>query len=294
MQGVGNDFVVVAGRDLPRGISLPELAIQTCDRKFGIGADGLLVVLSDGTRRTAFRMLMFNPDGSEDMCGNGLRCVSLFSHGATWMSDQTEFTVTVKDGTRRVQRLDVSEDGKNGTFNVDMGVPQFAPEKLPITSAEALPDRVIRCPLMVDGQVYEITSVNTGSTHTVIFGPQPDEEVFQRVSPLIENDPLFPERTSVLWATPRNASTIDIRIWERGAGETLGCGTGACAVGVAAVLNEIAAAGTPLDIVSKGGTLRITWPGEDAPVHMAGPAQIVYLGEFEDARQAASARKTEF
>ena len=283
MQGVGNDFVVVAGRDLPRGISLPELAIQTCDRKFGIGADGLLVVLSDATRKTAFRMQMFNPDGTEDMCGNGLRCVSLWAHGKVWMSDQTEFTVAVKDGTRRVQRLSVSEDGRTGTFRVDMGVPIFDPKHLPVSGAEALPDTIIRWPLRVNGDVYEITVVNTGSTHTVIFGSPPTEAVFQTVSPLIENNPLFPERTSVLWATPRSPEVIDVRIWERGAGETLGCGTGACAVGVAAIVNHLSPPNAPIDIVSKGGTLRIVWPGEEAPVSMTGPAQIVYRGDFADA-----------
>ena len=278
MQGVGNDFVVVAGRDLPRGVPLPELAVLTCDRKFGIGADGLLVVLSDGTRRTAFQMRMFNPDGSEDMCGNGLRCVSLYNHGRAWMDDPAEFTVMVKDGTRRVRRLEVSEDGRSGSFGVDMGVPQFAPERLPFDApGEA---RIVQYPLTVDGETFAITTVNTGSTHTVIFGPQPDEETFQRVSPLIENHPLFPERTSVLWATPAGSRTITVRIWERGAGETLGCGTGACAVGVAAVVNEHADFNTQTDIVSKGGTLRITWPGEDASVYMAGPAQIVYTGDF--------------
>ncbi len=277
MQGVGNDFVVIDAAEQPQGISLSELAVQTCDRKFGIGADGLLVVAREPDADTAFRMWMFNPDGSEDMCGNGLRCVSLWAHGANWMGDEAEFTVAVKDGTRLVRRLDVSEDGRTGTFSVDMGVPQFAPERLPFcASGEA---RIVQYPLTVDGEAFPITTVNTGSTHTVIFGPQPDEEMFQRVSPLIENHPLFPERTSVLWATP-TGNKVAIRIWERGAGETLGCGTGACAVGVASVLNGYTNFGTQTDIVSKGGTLRITWPGEDASVNMVGPAHIVYSGDF--------------
>ncbi len=278
MQGVGNDFVVIDAAEQPQGISLPGLAVQTCDRKFGIGADGLLVVAREADADTAFQMRMFNPDGSEDMCGNGLRCVSLYNHGRAWMGDQTEFTVTVKDGTRRVRQLEVSADGRSGMYGVDMGVPQFAPEKLPFcASGEA---RIVQYPLTVDGEMFAITAVNTGSTHTVIFGPQPDEETFQRISPQIENHPLFPERTSVLWATPAGSRAIAIRIWERGAGETLGCGTGACAVGVAAVLNGYTDFNSQTDIVSKGGTLRITWPGEDASVDMVGPAHIVYTGDL--------------
>ncbi len=278
MQGVGNDFVVIDAAERPVNVSLSALAVQTCDRKFGIGADGLLVVSCEPNAETAFRMSMFNPDGSEDMCGNGLRCVSLWAHQAGRLEGRTQFTVATKEGVRDVQLLGVSGDGRSASFGVDMGVPQFAPERLPFCAfGEA---RIIQYPLTVDGEMFPITTVNTGSTHTVIFGPQPDEETFQRVSPLIENHPLFPERTSILWATPAGSQAIDIRIWERGAGETLGCGTGACAVGVAAVLNGYADFSTQTDIVSKGGTLRITWPGEDAPVEMVGPAQIVYTGDF--------------
>jgi diaminopimelate epimerase len=278
MQGVGNDFVVIDAAERPANISLSELAVQTCDRKFGIGADGLLVVAREQGTETAFRMWMFNPDGSEDMCGNGLRCVSLWAHSAGWLGNQTEFTVATKEGVRDVQALGISGGGRSGSFGVDMGVPQFAPEKLPLCAPGE--GKIVNYPLTVDGETFFITTVNTGSTHTVIFGEQPSEEMFQRVSPLIENNPLFPERTSVLWATPRSAAEIDIRIWERGAGETLGCGTGACAVGVAAVLNGYTAFNTQTDIVSKGGTLRITWPGEDASVSMVGPAHFVYRGDF--------------
>jgi diaminopimelate epimerase len=280
MQGVGNDFVVIDAAEQPANISLSELAILTCDRKFGIGADGLLVVGRETGNDAAFRMWMFNPDGSEDMCGNGLRCVSLWAHSAGWLGERAEFIVATKEGVRDVQALEVSEDGRSGSFGVDMGVPQLAPEKLPFCAPGE--GKIVNYPLTVDGETFFITAVNTGSTHTVIFGEQPDEETFQRVSPLIENNPLFPERTSVLWATPRTANEIEIRIWERGAGETLGCGTGACAVGVAAVLNGYTAFNTQTDIVSKGGTLRITWPGEDASVHMAGPAHFVYMGDADD------------
>ncbi len=278
MQGVGKDFVVVDAAALPKQTNLADLAVRMCDRKFGIGADGLLVVAREPGAETAFRMQMFNPDGSEDMCGNGLRCVSLWAHGAGWLEGRTQFTVATKEGVRDVQALEVSADGRSASFGVDMGVPQFAPERLPFLAAGEA--RIIQYPLAVDGETFAITTVNTGSTHTVIFGPQPDDETFRRVSPLIENHPLLPERTSVLWATPAGHNAHAVRIWERGAGETLGCGTGACAVGVAAVLNGYTDFNTPTDIVSKGGTLRITWPGEDASVQMTGPAHFVYTGDY--------------
>ncbi len=283
MQGVGNDFVVVDAAALPdeilkNEVSLPRLAIQTCDRKFGIGADGLLVVSREIGSGAAFRMRMFNPDGTEDMCGNGLRCVSLWAHSAGWLDGRTQFVVAVKDGVRDVQKLSVAADGRTASFGVDMGVPQLAPSALPFCDSGRT--RIVGYPLTVGGETVLITAVNTGSTHTVLFGPQPDEETFQRISPRLETHPCFPERTSVLWATVRNQTTIDIRIWERGAGETLGCGTGACAVGVAAIVNGLCAPNIPIQVISKGGTLTITWPGEGAPVHMAGPAQIVYIGEF--------------
>ncbi len=287
MQGVGNDFVVVDAAALPEGVSLPALAVTLCARQFGIGADGLLVI-SEASGAAAVRMQMFNPDGTEDMCGNGLRCVSLWALRAGRLGGHTQFTVAALGGPRDVELLETSADGRTARFRVDMGAPVFDPAGLPMANPAALPDHVIKFPLRIDGGVYEITAVNTGSTHTVVFGPPPTEAVFQAVSPLIETHPIFPERTSVLWATPRDGETIDVRIWERGAGETLGCGTGACAVGVAAVVSGLAAANAPLDIVSKGGTLRIAWPGEAAPVRMEGPAQIVYEGEFALDRAASS------
>ena len=275
MQGVGNDFVVIDAAELPQDSLLSDLAVTLCDRKFGVGADGLLVI-SESDRETMFRMRMFNPDGTEDMCGNGLRCVSLWAWRAGWLGMETEFAVAVKDGFRAVRVLHADPDGRNGLLGVDMGVPLFAPAQIPFCGPAG--DAVIGFPLTVGGEALTLTAINTGSTHTVIFGPSPTEEVFQRVSPLLETHPLFPERTSVLWATPGGDNRVAVRIWERGAGETWGCGTGACAVGVAAVVSGLSAPGVPIDVVSKGGTLQITWAGGDSSVAMVGPAQVVFDG----------------
>ena len=277
MQGVGNDFVVVDAAALPPDILLSDLAIRACNRQFGIGADGLLVVARDAPE-AAFRMRMFNPDGTEDICGNGLRCVGLWAHQAGWLEGQSKFTVAVKEGTRAARLLDIAEDGRAATLGVDMGLPRFEPSQLPVDAPPGA--RLIGFPLLIDGETYHITVVNTGSTHTVLFDfAPPGEALFQRVSPLLENHPLFPERTSVLWATPDGDSRFRVRIWERGAGETLGCGTGACAVGVAAIARGLSAREAPLEIVSAGGTLRVAWPDRYGPVDMVGPAQIVYEGD---------------
>ncbi len=270
MQGVGNDFVLLDAATLPPDADLPSLSIALCARRVGIGADGLLVV----SRGPGLAMRMFNPDGSEDMCGNGLRCVGLWAHRAGRLGDVADFSVSTKEGPRRC-RL-VSVDGQAGMLAVGMGMPRFSPPEIPFCAAGR--ERVMDHPLSVAERTFPITSVNTGSTHTVIFGAAPDEETFARFSPLIETHPLFPERTSVLWATPDGPDRFLTRIWERGAGETLGCGTGACAVGVAARLHGLVAGDAPTEVVSRGGALQITWPGVGAEIEMLGPAQFVFEG----------------
>lgn len=277
MQGVGNDFIVLNADALPAETDWAELAIRLCVRRVGVGADGLLTVSrrADGA---AFTMRMFNPDGTEDMCGNGLRCVGLWAHRADWLGSKTRFVITTKEGLKTARLVEIDLDGRAAQLSVNMGLPHFAPAAIPFCARDS--ERVINFPLTVDGLTLSITVLNTGSTHTVIFGPHPDEAAFQRLSPLIEYHPLFPERTTVLWAAPRGENRFNVRIWERGVGETLGCGTGACAVGVAAQLNGLVSTGAPVQVISKGGTLRIDWPGEGRPIDMTGPAQFVFEGEI--------------
>lgn len=276
MQGVGNDFVVVDAALSPDA-NWPHISLQLCERRISIGADGLLVVSRDDDS-AAFAMRMFNPDGTEDMCGNGLRCVGLWAYRAGWIDGATEFTVGAKEGSRRCRLAFVSPDGQSGSVSAGMGLPRLAPPEIPFCAPGR--ERVVDFPLRVEDRTFLVTSVNTGSTHTVIFGDAPEEETFQRYSPLIENHPLFPERTSVLWATPTGPNCFAVRIWERGAGETLGCGTGACAVGVAARLHNLVSRETPTEVVSQGGALHIAWPNDDAEIQMLGPAQFVFDGEI--------------
>ena len=192
----------------------------------GVGADGLLVVGRDAPG-AAFSMRMFNPDGTEDMCGNGLRCVGLWAHRAGWVTRDAPFNVATKEGPKAMRLLEVADDGRSASLRVGMGVPQFAPADIPFCVHQGRGSRVVGYPLDVAGETFFITAMNTGSTHTVIFGVvPPDEETFQRVSPLIELHPQFPDALRSSGPRPRRG-TIAVRIWERGVGETLGCGTGA-------------------------------------------------------------------
>ena len=275
MQGVGNDFVVLDAAALPPNADLTRLAVTLCDRHFGVGADGLLLVGQEAPG-AAFFMRMFNPDGTEDMCGNGLRCAGLWAHREEWVTVDTPFDVTTKEGSRRMRLTSVSEDGTSGQLSAVMGKPKWGPSEIPFGDDRL--EQVLDYPLSVAGETYPVTALNTGSTHTVIFSAvPPDEETFQRVSPLIETHPLFPARTSVLWATPDGPHRYQVRIWERGVGETLGCGTGASAVGAAALLQK---QGSGITVVSRGGELIIQWSGRGNSLIMSGPAQIVFDGEF--------------
>ena len=279
MQGVGNDFVVIDAAAFPSNGDLAAFALRVCERRFDIGADGLLVVGQNDSLTVPVTMRMFNPDGSEDMCGNGLRCAGLWAFARDWTGGEREFQVSTKEGMRSVRVLETDAAALHGQLKVDMGLPHFAAEEIPFggPAGSVLQDHALR----VDGETFVISSVNTGSTHTVIFGDPPSDRDFLRYSPLIEEHPLFPERTSVLWATHHGDCAIDVRIWERGAGETLGCGTGACAVAVAAKRQGVVPMDSEaIDIRSKGGVLRIAWAGEGSPIAMTGPADVVYEGEI--------------
>ena len=184
MQGVGNDFVVIAAADA-EGHDLPALARRLCARGFGIGADGLLIV-GRGLGEFAFTFRMFNPDGSEDMCGNGMRCACLLAYEQGWIGFEPVFAAT-KDGPRRCRLLSISDDRNHAEVEVDMGVPKFEPKDLPFLSKSPGP---IFEPIEVNGHLHRLFIVNTGSTHSVIFSDNPpDEETFQNDSPLLENHP---------------------------------------------------------------------------------------------------------
>ncbi len=268
MQGVGNDFVVVDGAD-KGDWDWSALAIELCDRRFGVGADGLLVV--EPTNRADLQMRMYNPDGTPDVCGNGLRCVARYAVDRK-LVDTSHFSILTLAGPRDVVVDDVTG---MGAITVAMGDPRLKAVDIPMTDAG---DTVLDYPLVLpNGSCVSICAVNTGSSHVVTFVPElPNDEMFCTLSPLVEHHELFPERVSIMWAT-KVTDGFNIRIWERGAGETWGCGTGACAVGVAAVLQNLALPGELVRVHAKGGSLDIRWSHETG-ISMTGPAVRVFEG----------------
>lgn len=251
MQSVGNDFVLVQLSDLKRigwADRLPELARALCARRTSIGSDGLLVLDMAGD---GLVLRMFNPDGSEDVCGNGTRCSALYA----FRRGRVSASHSIAHGGRSVPAT-VHGDG---SVTTDGGRANFSPEAVPL-------DTVLRNSELVEEPVCGVvgTAVNVGSTHFVSFVDElPDDRTFFSVSPKIEVDPLFPERTSIIYARVVSETELSIRIWERGAGETLGCGTGASAAAVVAMRRR--GFGGAISVVSKGGTTTVSadsWQGE--------------------------------
>lgn len=272
MQGVGNDFVVVDGFD-KGDWDWSALAVELCDRRFGVGADGLLVVEDAG--RADLQMRMYNPDGTPDVCGNGLRCVARYAVERKLVSSSRLSILTLAG----VRDAEVNRNGNGDVVSVTvgMGEPRMRAVDIPMTDAG---DSILDYPLeLANGYCIPISAVNTGSSHVVTYvSDLPDDDRFFTLSPLVEHHELFPERVSIMWAA-RAADGFNIRIWERGAGETWGCGTGACAVGVTAVLHKFVAAGELVKVHARGGTLEIRWtPGSG--ILMTGPAENVFEGSI--------------
>lgn len=271
MQGAGNDFVVLdlIAQPVAPDFDFALAAQELCARRFGAGADGLLT-LEPSTTRAAVQMRMWNPDGTLDMCGNGLRCVVALAARQNYVQTP-DFAVETLVGLREVSIV------RPNFVRAAMGIPLWSPAQIPMDWAEASAlDYSIE---VGDTTVKNVSSLSTGSTHTVIFRKKPmDEENFQRLSPLLEIHPIFPQRTSIMWAHLVGPNHFRLRIWERGAGETLACGTGACAVAAAAW--ETGRAQGEITVESKGGILQVEKTG-DGEIFLSGPADYVYRGVFQ-------------
>ena len=262
MQGAGNDFVVVSGERS----DWSELAVRLCCRRRGVGADGLLVALPSA--RAVVRMRMFNPDGTEDECGNGLRCLALYAFERRTVSGP-EFSVETLSGVKTAQVR--PEGAGRARVTVDLGRASLEPASVPILFSG---ENALDVPLEGGGEILRVHALSTGTAHTVLF-EMPDEERFGRLSPLLEHHPAFPERTSGMWTEVESPERVRIRIWERGAGETLACGTGAAAVAVAAHLSG--RTGRRVEVHSGGGTLLIE-VSPDLAIRKTGPAVLVFEG----------------
>jgi diaminopimelate epimerase len=272
--GTGNDFILVDARTVER--DWPALAQTLCRRHFGVGADGLIIALP--SERAQARMRIFNPDGSEaEMCGNGIRCFARFLLEEGILSPDTRYlTVETLAG---LQALEVQRRGGDFLVQVDMGEPRFSPPELPADlPLEGYP-RIVDYPLEVAGRQIDITCVSMGNPHAVAFASEPLKDYpLLEVGPLVEHHPLFPKRVNFEIARVLDRGCLEVRVWERGAGPTLACGTGACAAVVAAHLHGWV--DEAVEAVLPGGSLRIAWKSQ-GPVYLTGPAERVFTGEWE-------------
>lgn len=267
MQAIGNDFIVIDGREID-DVDWSGLAIEICRRRLSIGSDGLLVI--DRSSRSDAAMRMYNPDGTPDVCGNGLRCVARYLFDRTGTPDLTIGTLA---GERRAQVREVNGECR---VTVDMGRPRFAPSAIPMAIADT--ERVVDYPLAVAGERLALTVLSTGTVHSVTFVEElPGDERFLAISPLVEEHPVFPERSNLMWARVESRRRIQLRIWERGVGETLGCGTGACAAAVAARVHGLV--DDDVTVASRGGEVSVQW-SDGAAVVQTGPALYVFEGAY--------------
>lgn len=277
MHGLGNDFLFVdCLTKEPPTVDLPGLSRRMSDRHFGVGADGLVLVLPAGREEAHCRMRIFNADGSEaHMCGNAVRCLAKLVYERGWIVEE-KMKVETLAGLIGLE-LELANDLVT-SVRADMGLPRFHPAEIPVLIEG---DSVQEHPLVIDSRQYEINCISMGNPHAVIFLEEPVEEFpVQEVGPLIESHRLFPERTNVEFVNVRGKNSLRQRTWERGSGETLACGTGASAAAVAAIVTGRCEPGA-VEIDLTGGKLVIQWR-EGANVFMTGPAKEVYTGIWPD------------
>lgn len=269
--GLGNDFILVNG--FKEKIQNPFSAAQKlCDRHLGIGADGLVLVQPSQTADVC--MKIYNSDGSEaEMCGNASRCVPLFAI-KEGLTNQTTLTLETLAGPIKTEVKDLHL----GLVSVDMGIPRLLRGQIPMTGDPT--DTAVDVPLEVGGAVRYGTAVSMGNPHFVMFGPDVEHALVRELGPLIEKHPAFPSKTNVEFVSVLNPETLRMRVWERGAGITRACGTGACASVVAAVING--KTGRKVTVKLDGGDLYIDWP-EQKNIFMTGPAEEIFDGEWKNA-----------
>ena len=270
MQGLGNDYVYVNCME-QMVEDAAETARRVSDRHFGIGSDGLILICPSD--KADFEMRMYNADGSRgEMCGNGIRCVGkyVYDYGLT---DKTSLSVETLGGIKHLF-LEV-EDGKVSLVKVDMGPAILEPEKIPVTAEGS---RVVDEPLQVDGKTFRMTCVSMGNPHAVIYVDDVQGMDLEKTGPSFENHERFPNRINTEFVHVLDRNTVEMRVWERGSGETLACGTGACAVAVASILNGYTEDQVTVRLL--GGDLKIEWDREANKVYMTGPAEVVFDGEI--------------
>lgn len=273
MHGCGNDYIYVDGtKEILTPQEKPEVVRCLSDRHFGIGGDGVIFI--NPSREADFEMEMYNMDGSRaEMCGNGIRCVAKFVYDKG-LTDKTSISV-ISCGKIKYLTLSI-ENGKVSTVRVNMGSPILKAKDIPVISDK---EEVIGDEIEVAGENYKITCVSMGNPHAVVFVDEVAGLPLEKIGPLFENHVRFPKRVNTEFVKVLDENTVEMRVWERGTGETLACGTGACATVVACVLNGLTKEQVTVKLL--GGNLQIQWDRESNLVYMTGPATTVFEGEIE-------------
>ena len=271
MHGLGNDFVMVEEKMLPRAVNLKDLAVQLCDRHFGIGADGLIIIRPSD--KEDLRMQILNSDGSEpEMCGNGIRCFAKYAYEEGLVS-KTKMAVETLAGSIFPQLI--LREEQVVSVKVDMGEPRLTPRDIP---ADFDSERIVSQPIKAAGRDYLVTCVSMGNPHCVVFAPAIEDIKLEEWGTALCTHPAFPKQTNVEFVQVVDKNHMIMRVWERGAGETLACGTGACASVVACVLNGKTERNVTVSLA--GGDLDIEWDADTGRVFMTGPAENVFQGTF--------------
>ena len=275
MHGCGNDYIYVDGaKEIIPQEKKPDVVKKLSDRHFGIGGDGVIFI--NPSTEADFEMEMYNMDGSRaEMCGNGIRCVAKFVYDKG-LTDQTHISIV---SAGKVKYLDLTtENGKVSTVKVNMGAPILKAADIPVI-ADREEDPVIAGEIDVHGKIYKMTCVSMGNPHAVVFMDDVAGLPIEKIGPLFENHERFPKRTNTEFVKVIDKEHVEMRVWERGTGETLACGTGACATVVACILNGLT--NDTVTVKLLGGSLRIQWDRQENLVYMTGPATTVFEGEIE-------------
>ena len=276
--GLGNDFILIDNRATAQPCLTPEQAVQWCDRHFGIGADGVIFALP-GQDGSDYTMRIFNSDGSEpEMCGNGIRCLAKFLLDLE-AADQGTEAASLLPRSYQIHTLAgmiTPRIETNGQVTVDMGQPRLLAAEIPTTLADAT-DKVVNQPLEVAGQTWHVTCVSMGNPHCITFVEDVAAISLEAIGPQFEHHTVFPQRTNTEFIQVVHPDYLKMRVWERGAGITLACGTGACASLVAGVLNGKCDRRATVEL--PGGPLEIEWSATDNRIYMTGPAERVFTGQ---------------
>lgn len=273
MHGIGNDYVYV--NCFKETVKNPEAVARfVSDRHFGIGSDGLILIKP--TPLADCEMEMYNLDGSKGaMCGNGIRCVAKYAYDYG-IVDKTEITVATGSGVKTLQLF--PENGKVKTVRVNMGAPILKPADIPLRLDG---ESAVSVPIEVNGNEYRFTGVSMGNPHAVVYMEDVEHLDIEKIGPSFENHPMFPDRVNTEFVKVLDRHTVQMRVWERGSGETLACGTGACAVAVSSILNGLVDGDAPVTVKLLGGDLKIFWDRQENLVYMTGPAATVFDGEID-------------